>query len=280
MTKKRPPPSLSSSSMKTSRNCNNNNNINNGGDVDISSVGVSVSVGKIKSNSKRSSLFSLAKYCDDRTSIDDADNVIDDDDMTSRVYHGICPDVSNRYRKVGDGHRIGQGTYGVVYRARDTWVKDNNGNENNDNNANGNGNNANGNRNGNGNIHSSASQDNKTKNPQQTNNNTNNNNNSNNNIVALKKCYAHHESSDGFSITTLREINALRVCSTHPNIVNLLEIAVSSSSNSNSNSNNGNDNGGNSNENENENKDKDKNRHGRRPFPPLQAAFTVLLQSP
>ncbi|OEU11115.1 kinase-like protein, partial [Fragilariopsis cylindrus CCMP1102] len=46
-----------------------------------------------------------------------------------------------------------------------------------------------------------------------------------NNIVALKKCYAHHESSDGFSITTLREINALRVCSTHPNIVNLLEIA-------------------------------------------------------
>ena len=52
-----------------------------------------------------------------------------------------------------------------------------------------------------------------------------------NEVVALKKCYAHHESSDGFPITTLREIHALRICSSHPNIVDLLEVAVSGGKN-------------------------------------------------
>ena len=46
-------------------------------------------------------------------------------------------------------------------------------------------------------------------------------------IVALKKCYAHHTASDGMSVTTLREIAALRICAEHPNIVTLLDIAVS-----------------------------------------------------
>jgi serine/threonine protein kinase len=131
-----------------------------------------------------------------------------------RLYHGVCPDVSNRYRKIGDG-RIGQGTYGVVYCAQDTWketgsfannVNDNDGSNydiNNDKKC----------KDG-GYKHSSAAR----------------RNEGNKGIVALKKCYAHHEASDGFPITTLREIHALRICSRHPNIVDLLEIAVSSGS--------------------------------------------------
>ncbi len=116
---------------------------------------------------------------------------------TERLYHGICPDVSNRYRKVGGG-RIGQGTYGVVYCARDVWKG----------------------------LKSRGSRDSgDQRNPQIIVSKEG----KNENIVALKKCYAHHEASDGFPITTLREIHALRICSSHPNIVDLLEIAVSSS---------------------------------------------------
>eukprot|EP00531_Pseudo-nitzschia_arenysensis_P004153 CAMPEP_0116127818 /NCGR_PEP_ID=MMETSP0329-20121206/7035_1 /TAXON_ID=697910 /ORGANISM="Pseudo-nitzschia arenysensis, Strain B593" /LENGTH=477 /DNA_ID=CAMNT_0003621927 /DNA_START=61 /DNA_END=1494 /DNA_ORIENTATION=+ len=116
---------------------------------------------------------------------------------SERLYHGVCPDVSNRYRKVGDG-RIGQGTYGVVYCARDVW----------------NGQESKGSRDS-GNQEKSQMPIPKEKKKDK--------------IVALKKCYAHHEASDGFPITTLREIHALRICSSHPNIVDLLEIAVSSS---------------------------------------------------
>lgn len=108
--------------------------------------------------------------------------------VKQRLYHGVCPDVSNRYRKVG-GSRIGQGTYGVVYRARDVWKE--------------------------------AESERKTSDALRS--------EKDNEIVALKKCYAHHEASDGFPVTTLREIQALRICSSHPNIVDLLEIAVSSS---------------------------------------------------
>jgi cyclin-dependent kinase 10 len=46
-------------------------------------------------------------------------------------------------------------------------------------------------------------------------------------LVALKRCIPHHESSDGFPVTTLREIQSLRMCSTHPNIVTLETVAVS-----------------------------------------------------
>ena len=119
-------------------------------------------------------------------------------DDRRHLYHGVCPDVSNRYRKVAGG-RIGEGTYGVVYCARDTWEAqtslsdgDNQGGK------------------------ESASWTIRNTEP--------------NAIVALKKCFAHHEASDGFPITTLREIHALRICSSHPNIVNLLEIAVNNSS--------------------------------------------------
>ncbi|KAG7340722.1 serine/threonine protein kinase [Nitzschia inconspicua] len=50
--------------------------------------------------------------------------------------------------------------------------------------------------------------------------------------VALKRCIPHHEASDGFPLTTLREIHTLKVCCQHPNIVDLLEIAVSDKANS------------------------------------------------
>jgi len=52
---------------------------------------------------------------------------------------------------------------------------------------------------------------------------------SNNRPVALKRCIPHHESSDGFPLTTLREVHALRLCSKHPNVVDLLTVAVSDS---------------------------------------------------
>ena len=48
-------------------------------------------------------------------------------------------------------------------------------------------------------------------------------------LVALKRCLPHHESSDGFPVTTLREISTLRQCHSHPNIVHLHEVAVSPS---------------------------------------------------
>lgn len=52
--------------------------------------------------------------------------------------------------------------------------------------------------------------------------------------VALKRCLPHHEASDGFPLTTLREIHTLKVCCQHPNIVDLMEIAVSDKASSNS----------------------------------------------
>jgi len=85
--------------------------------------------------------------------------------------YGRCPSVSERYEKIG---RIGEGTYGVVYKARDRRTGA---------------------------------------------------------VVALKRCLPHHEASDGFPITTLREITVLRELAghEHPGIVRLLEVAVSSS---------------------------------------------------
>lgn len=83
--------------------------------------------------------------------------------------YGNCTNVSERYEKL---NRIGEGTYGTVYRARDKVT---------------------------------------------------------NCIVALKRCFPHHEASDGFPITTLRELSLLRECRGHSYIVHLREIAVSSS---------------------------------------------------
>jgi serine/threonine protein kinase len=83
--------------------------------------------------------------------------------------YGRCPNVSDRYEKVG---RIGEGTYGIVYKALDKESGQ---------------------------------------------------------YVALKRCIPHHESSDGFPLTTLREIQALRLCQGHANVVKLLEVAVSKS---------------------------------------------------
>lgn len=83
--------------------------------------------------------------------------------------YGRCSDVAEKFEKLG---RIGEGTYGIVYKARDKVSGK---------------------------------------------------------YVALKRCLPHHESSDGFPITTLREISTLRQCQAHENIVQLQEVAVSSS---------------------------------------------------
>jgi serine/threonine protein kinase len=47
------------------------------------------------------------------------------------------------------------------------------------------------------------------------------------NVVALKKIILHHEKTDGFPLTSLREISTLKQLSSHPNIVSLYAIAVS-----------------------------------------------------
>ena len=85
--------------------------------------------------------------------------------------YGRCPSVSERYEKIG---RVGEGTYGVVYKARDKESGE---------------------------------------------------------ICALKRCLPHHEASDGFPQTTLREITILRELAfyNHPGIVKLKDVAVSSS---------------------------------------------------
>jgi serine/threonine protein kinase len=90
--------------------------------------------------------------------------------LSSLSPYGHCPNVSARYNKKS---RIGEGTYGIVYKALDTLTSD---------------------------------------------------------YVALKRCLPHHQSTDGFPITTLREIQILRELSeyNHPNIVKLLQVAVSS----------------------------------------------------
>lgn len=85
---------------------------------------------------------------------------------------GRCIPVSSRFDKVG---RLGQGTYGVVYKAHDRCAKIN---------------------------------------------------------VALKRCRAHRASTDGFPVTTLREVENLRLCRACPYIVKLLDVAASNSSSS------------------------------------------------
>mmetsp|Transcript_12936 Transcript_12936/g.31513 ORF Transcript_12936/g.31513 Transcript_12936/m.31513 type:complete len:203 (-) Transcript_12936:1229-1837(-) len=86
--------------------------------------------------------------------------------------YGNCPNVSSRYEKIG---RIGEGTYGVVYQARDRQTGD---------------------------------------------------------IVALKRCLPHHEASDGFPLTTLREITVLRELQSaggrRHGIIGLKDVTVSS----------------------------------------------------
>lgn len=77
--------------------------------------------------------------------------------------------MARRYEKIG---RVGEGTYGVVYKARDVRT---------------------------------------------------------NRTVALKRCLPHFETTDGFPVTTLREIDVLTSLRGHPNIVTLHEVAVSSS---------------------------------------------------
>jgi cyclin-dependent kinase 10 len=45
-------------------------------------------------------------------------------------------------------------------------------------------------------------------------------------VVALKRVLLHNESTEGFPITTLREISVLRLCKNHRNCVQLLDVVV------------------------------------------------------
>lgn len=91
-------------------------------------------------------------------------------DASKEVWEvGNCVSVADRYEKVG---RVGEGTYGVVYKALDRQERKH---------------------------------------------------------VALKRCIPHHEESDGFPLTTLREIQSLRSCASHPSVVKLETVAVSRS---------------------------------------------------
>lgn len=94
------------------------------------------------------------------------------------VVLGSCVSVS-RYVKIGT--TLGRGTYGVVYKAKDTLA------------------------------------------PTTTTTTTG----YGSDIVALKRCLPHHQETDGFPITALREISILRQCSECPYIVSLLNVAVS-----------------------------------------------------
>lgn len=87
--------------------------------------------------------------------------------VNNNAISGSCVNVADTYEKVG---RVGEGTYGIVYKARDR---------------------------------------------------------KSGRYVALKRCLPHHEATDGFPVTTLREIEALRMCHDHPNIVSLVTVAVS-----------------------------------------------------
>lgn len=78
---------------------------------------------------------------------------------------GNCRNV-NEFEKI---HRIGEGTYGTVYGARDRLNKT---------------------------------------------------------IVALKRVILHNEEQDGFPLTSIREINCLKQCQSHPYIVKLLDVVV------------------------------------------------------
>ena len=78
---------------------------------------------------------------------------------------GTCRDI----RSFAHLRRIGQGTYGFVYRAQDTLTSK---------------------------------------------------------VVALKRILMHNERDDGFPLTTIREIKALRESSSHLNIVKLIDIAA------------------------------------------------------
>ena len=75
---------------------------------------------------------------------------------------GVCVGVSQRFRKVC---RVGEGTYGVVYKAEDREHPGD--------------------------------------------------------YVALKRCIPHHQASDGFPVTALREIQSLRLLHGHPHIISL-----------------------------------------------------------
>jgi cyclin-dependent kinase 10 len=100
---------------------------------------------------------------------------------TGGLFCGNCASIQG-FEKVG---RLGEGTYGIVYLAKDRRIVR------------------------------------RTQQIGASNDNTP--------LVALKRCIPHHQSTDGFPVTALREIAALRACADHPNVVRLESVAVSKS---------------------------------------------------
>lgn len=95
------------------------------------------------------------------------------------LFCGNCASIQD-FEKVG---RLGEGTYGIVYLAKDRRKQRAQG----------------------GSATSEAL------------------------LVALKRCIPHHQATDGFPVTALREIAALRACAGHPHVVRLESVAVSKS---------------------------------------------------
>ena len=97
--------------------------------------------------------------------------------------YGTCDNVSTRYQKIC---RVGEGTYGVVYRAFDRYHQPNPRNRQ---------------------PLSTSSSDRGKKNVNAEKNNDDDD--YDDGIVALKRCLPHNETTDGFPLTTIREITIL-----------------------------------------------------------------------
>lgn len=132
--------------------------------------------------------------------VTDNDDDDDDDSPTHNPLLDGCRSVYDTYERI---EKISEGTYGIVWKARDLSTSTITGN--------------------------SQSKD-------EDDNNSNNSNNKNNsgerNVVALKqiKFDSTVEQQQGFPVTALREINVLMALYGHPNIVSVKEMVVGSSS--------------------------------------------------
>ena len=112
--------------------------------------------------------------------------------LVAAATYGTCDNVSKRYQKIC---RVGEGTYGVVYRAFDRYHHHSNPRS----------------RHPLSLSSSSSSIPRGKKNASANNAEKNNKDNADDDdgIVALKRCIPHYEMTDGFPLTTIREISIL-----------------------------------------------------------------------